>query len=329
MKISWKISWSRPWYFCIFKRIFESLHNQSCGKRWSKNQEYATTQLTHGTQFSHSSLTFFSWQTSHLRTHKIGQSPKTKQPAWQRHTTQNKDTYHSNCRLNLETRQQQATLAALIRMAIAHGHPPEAACPIHHYYLFWSLHRTQIQAIGKADFQPHQPPITAPVPLILPPLMPLRMPQASPTYPAAISHHTRSSSSHEMQICFLVLGCGATNNLTTKIILTAPHQRLSKFDGSISATFITSMPFVCVSVQTRLMFYSGGRDCTLRLYFAYISIRRTTAWSKMSGKHSVNLCVHLFVLQILTDLDCLSEVSTSCAHKSPAQITQCYDIRRT
>ena len=68
MKISRKISWSRPWYFCIFKRIFESLHNQSCSKRCQKNGEYTTLQLTHGTQSSHSSLNIFSWRTSRSRT---------------------------------------------------------------------------------------------------------------------------------------------------------------------------------------------------------------------------------------------------------------------
>ena len=45
--------------------------------------------------------------------------PKTKPPK------------QSNGGLYLEMWQEQATLAALIRMAIAHGHPSEAAHPIH------------------------------------------------------------------------------------------------------------------------------------------------------------------------------------------------------
>jgi hypothetical protein len=250
--------------FLHFQAIFESLHNQSCGKRWSKNQEYATTQLTHGTQFSHSSLNFSRDEPpAHARTRST--TSKTKQP-WTS-TTQNKATNHPNGWLHSEMRQQQAAQAVPLHMAILQRLPtPSTTITAYNItsYTKSSDKKRWLRAAPKFPTRSITAPTTARTSVVLPSLLQwLRLPIS----------HCNQHDEPPLKSCWnanlLSIGVDATNNRTTATTNTL-HQRriMMQFSPHLGRHYRI------VSVRRGLIWGFGREE----LYSAYDCSRWNSSW---------------------------------------------------
>ena len=125
--------------FLHFKRIFESLDNQSCGQLCSKKNKNkqprnSPTGLNSVTLLS----TFSRDEPLPAQTCKRLANCRKQNNHDNKGTTHNKATNHLNCRLYSEMRQQQAALAALIRMTIIQRPPTPS---ISYYSLAYIVHK--------------------------------------------------------------------------------------------------------------------------------------------------------------------------------------------